>query len=72
LFAEPDICMRQQSDHYEYIGVYVDDLAITSKNPNDVIQTLEKNYKLNVKGVGPLKLHLGCHFNHVEDGILLY
>jgi hypothetical protein len=31
--AEPDIWMRQNGDVYEYIGVYVDDLAIIAKNP---------------------------------------
>ena len=31
--AEEDIWMRDCGDHYEYIGVYVDDLIIASKNP---------------------------------------
>ena len=31
--AEPDIWMQCVDDHYEYIAVYVDDLAITSKDP---------------------------------------
>jgi hypothetical protein len=32
--------MRDKSDHYEYIGVYVDDLAIESKDPKMLAEDL--------------------------------
>ena len=31
--AEPDIWMRRNGNVYEYVAVYVDDLAIGMKNP---------------------------------------
>jgi Reverse transcriptase (RNA-dependent DNA polymerase) len=68
--AEPDIWMRQQGDIYEYIGVYVDDLAIAAKDPDAIIKLLEQIYKFGFKGVGPLKFHIGCDFNRDNDGIL--
>ena len=36
--ADPDVWMRQAKDTscYEYIAVYVDDLAIPSKTPKEI------------------------------------
>ena len=34
--AELDIWMQHVDDHYEYIAVYVDDLAIMSKDPKAI------------------------------------
>ena len=31
--AEPDIWLRRNGDIYEYVDVYVDDLAIAAKDP---------------------------------------
>ena len=31
--ADPDFWIRDEGSHYEYIGTYVDDLLIGSKNP---------------------------------------
>jgi Reverse transcriptase (RNA-dependent DNA polymerase) len=39
--AEPDIWMRKNSTIYEYIAVYVDDLAIAMKNPKEFTDILE-------------------------------
>ena len=69
--AEEDIWMRAMGDHYEYIAVYVDDLAIASRNPQSIIDALEgnpNNFKL--KGTGPMTFHLGCDFFRDEDGTL--
>jgi hypothetical protein len=35
LKAEPDIWMWQNGDVYEYIGVYVNVLAMVAKDPQD-------------------------------------
>jgi hypothetical protein len=35
--AEEDIWMRDMGDHYEYLALYVNDLAIASKNPQAII-----------------------------------
>jgi Reverse transcriptase (RNA-dependent DNA polymerase) len=36
--AEEDICLKDMDSHYEYIAVYVNDLMITSKNPQMIIK----------------------------------
>ncbi|MCA1806788.1 MAG: hypothetical protein LC687_02830, partial [Actinobacteria bacterium] len=46
-----------------YLAVYVDDLAIASKNPQAIIDSLKgapNNFKL--KGTGTMEFHLGCDF----------
>jgi hypothetical protein len=39
--AEPGIWMRKNSDIYEYIAVYVDDLAIAMNNPKEFMDILK-------------------------------
>ena len=57
-------------DHWEYIGTYVDDLAIASKDPKSIVDTLTDKYRFKLKGTGPILYHLGCDFTRVEDGVL--
>ena len=68
---DPDIWMRSSEDgtHYEYIAVYVDDLAICMKDPQVFCDTLMEEYKL--KGVGPLSYHPGCGYIRDQDGALV-
>ena len=40
--SEPDIWMRKLDDMYEYIAVYVDNLAIAMKNPKEFGDILER------------------------------
>jgi len=68
--AENDIWMRDCGDHYEYIAVYVDDLLIASKKPQDIITMLEATYKFKLKGSGPAQHHLGCNYRRGQDGTL--
>jgi len=68
--AEDDIWMRDKGDHYKYISVYVDDLAIASRNPKGIIEELEKGQKFKLKGTGPISYHLGCDYKRDEDGTL--
>ena len=68
--AEDDIWMRDKGDHYEYIARYVDDLAIVSKDPQTIVDTLSERYQLKLKGSGPIKYHLGSDFHRDENGIL--
>ena len=63
-YADPAIWMREQSDHWEYIGVYVDDLLIMSKNTDAIIKTLEKEYTL--KGVRFPKYYLGADMKMLD------
>ena len=62
--ADPDVWMRPEPGGtcYEYIAVYVDDLAIAAKDPQAFCHELKKRYNLKLKGVGPLEYHLGCTY----------
>ena len=73
LMSDPDIWMKPSKDgsHYEYIAVYVDDLAICMKDPKAFCDTLKEKYKLKLKGVGPINYHLGCGYTRDEDGTLV-
>lgn len=70
--AEPDIWMRPTKDgsSYEYVGVYVDDLAMVMKDPKTFTDRLINIYKFKLKGTGPLEFHLGCSFFRDEHGTL--
>ena len=65
--------MKSSKDgsHYEYIAVYVDDLAICMKDPKSFCDTLKEKYKLKLKGVGPINYHLGYGYTRDEDGTLV-
>ena len=70
--ADPDVWMRPEPGGtcYEYIAVYVDDLAIDAKDPQAFCNELKKKYNLKLKGVGPLEYHLGCTYKKDPDGTL--
>ena len=70
--AEPDIWMRPNGDHYEYTGVYVDDLLIVSRDPQAIVDILEQEHKFKLKGTGAISFHLGCDFFRDADGVLCY
>ena len=70
--AEPDIWMRDCGDHYEYIGVYVDDLIIASKRCKEIVDTLSNKYGFKLKGTGEVSFHLGCDFFRDEEGNMCY
>jgi hypothetical protein len=61
--AELDIWMRCVNDHYEYIAMYVDDLAISSKDPKAITDTLMNKYNFKLKGTGEIEYHLGMSFH---------
>jgi hypothetical protein len=68
--VEPDIWIRDRGDHYEYVGVYVDDLAFAMKDPSGFAKTLESKYSFKLRGTGELSFHLGYDFYRDQDGIL--
>jgi Reverse transcriptase (RNA-dependent DNA polymerase) len=70
--GEQNIWMRKNGDRYEYIGVYVDDLAIAAENSSEIIHTIEKDHGLKLKGTGPLRFHLGCDFDRDTNGTLYF
>ena len=70
--ADPDVWMKPEPGGtcYEYIAVYVDDLAIAAKDPQTFCNKLKKRYNLKLKGVGSLEYHLGCTYKKDPDGTL--
>jgi hypothetical protein len=68
--AEPDIWMSCVDNIYEYIVVYVNDLALALKNPAEILNTFETKYGFKLKGSGLITFHLGCDFYHDEHGML--
>ena len=68
--ADPDVWMRPEPGGtcYEYIAVYVDDLAIAAKDPQAFCNELKKKYNLKLKGVGPLEYQ--CTYKKDPDGTL--
>jgi hypothetical protein len=73
--SEPDIWMRPNEDHYEYLAVFVDDLCICSRDPQsllDIMSDPNGEHKYQFKGVGPITYHLGGNFKRDKDGTLAY
>jgi hypothetical protein len=68
--AEPNIWNHKSENTYEYIAVYVDDLAIVMKRPKEFVDVLEQTYKFKTKGTGPITFHLGMDFFRDEDNTL--
>ena len=68
--ADPDIWMREQDAYYEYIAVYVDDLAIAAKDCATICRQLKEIHGFKLKGDGPLRYHLGCDYSRDKDGTL--
>ena len=70
--ADPDVWMRPEPGGtcYEYIAVYVDDLAIAAKDPQAFCNELKEKYNLMLKGVRSLEYHLGCTYKKDPDGTL--
>jgi hypothetical protein len=68
--AEPNIWMRDNGELYEYIGVYVDDLAMAMVEPEPFVTILMNKHKFKLKGTGEIAFHLGCDFFWDEEGVL--
>ena len=70
--GDPDVWMRLNKEHdvYEYIAVYVDDLAIVLKNPESFCKILKEKYNYKLKGTGPIEYHLGMDFKRDSNGNL--
>jgi hypothetical protein len=64
--------MRKLDDIYEYVAVYVDDLAIAMRNPKEFVDILEKKHKFKTKESGPISFHLGMDFSRDEDNTLCH
>ena len=45
---EPEIWMQQNGYIYDYIFIYVNDLAISARDPKSFMHTFENKYKFNL------------------------
>jgi len=72
--AEPDIWLRlnEEENIYEYVAVYVDDLCIVAKIPQQFVDSLMIKYSFKFKGTGPIKFYLGCDYFRDDKGHLCY
>jgi hypothetical protein len=68
--AEPGILVQCDGDYYEYIAVHVNNLAIPSKHPKGITDTLTNTYRFKLKGTGPIDYHIGMSFNRNKYGQL--
>ena len=70
--ADPQVWMRPTKDGraYEYIAVYVDDLAIAAEDCKSICEALKEKCGFKLKGDGPLTYHLGCDYIREPDGTL--
>jgi hypothetical protein len=59
--------MRRNGDLYEYVAVYIDDLAIAMKICKEFVDILENVHQFKTKGTGPINFHLGMEFLHEDD-----
>ena len=62
--------MRKRSGLWEYVAVYVDNLAFAMKNPTKFTKLLAEKYKYKLKGTGDIAFHLGCDLFCDDDGVL--
>ena len=47
--ADPDVWMQRNGDVWEYIAVYVDDLAIAAKNLRKYVIRSQESTNINLK-----------------------
>ena len=71
--ADPCVWMRENKTLkcYEYLAIYVDDLCIAAQDPGQIIQSLKEDFKLKVKGDGPLSHDLGADYTRDKDNTLV-
>ena len=71
--CESDIWYRDKGDHYEYLGTYVDDLVIVSRDCQAILKLLQSEpYNFKLKGTSTINgaVHLGSSFSRDKDGTL--
>jgi hypothetical protein len=70
--ADPDVWMKRNTRYnlWEYLSVYVDDLALAMKGPEAFVKILREKYKYKLKGVGPINYNLGAEYTRDKDGTL--
>ena len=64
--ADSDLWIREQDDHYEFVGKYSDDLLVMYKDPIGILKQLQKPIgPYSMKGIGTPEYYLGGDL-HIE------
>ena len=63
--ADQSVWLREVKNKYEYI---VGDLLIASEKTEQIIHDLKEEFKIKIKGDGPMEYHLGCDYKLDKDG----
>ena len=50
----------------------MDNLIVTSRNPETIIATFQKDYSFKLKGTGPIQFHLGCNYFRDKNNVLCF
>jgi hypothetical protein len=48
---------------YEYVAIYVDNLAIAMNNPKEFVEILENKHKFKTNGTGTIRFPVGMDFS---------
>ena len=68
--AEPDIWFCRNGEIYKDVGVYVDNLVLATKDPQQFVEVLKKKHGFKLKGTGMLEHYLGADSKRDDDGSL--
>jgi hypothetical protein len=71
-YADSEVWMREYNGHYEYVCLYVDDLAVMAENPSDIFQMLRDVGKYKLREEEGISYHIGGDFFRDPDGTLCY
>ena len=69
--ADPDVWLKPETDalgsqYYSYILVYVDDILIIHKSPNEYMEMLKEKYTVKPASIGEPKIYLGADIGKVS------
>jgi hypothetical protein len=67
---DADVWYRRTVYGFEYIGTHTDDLLVASKDPQAIMDDLQKKYKMG--RVEEPRFHLGCDYRREPDGSWSY
>ena len=58
--ADTDLWMHDRGDYYEFVAVLVDDLLAFAREPDKVIEPLQKVFMYELKGLGTPEYYSGA------------
>ena len=70
--ADNEVWMRENNGHYEYVCIYVDDLAVMAENPPEIFQMLREVGRYKLREEEGISYHIGGDFTRDPDGTLCY